>query len=140
MISLREKRTGICRRGVVVVAAACLLSASIFAHPGSGIAVDRLGQIFFLDTGSGTWKIDTQGRLTHLSPLKFHWLALDPSDGFANGRLPTDSGSDWVIAKAGANPTALISSDFPIAIGQDGSLYYPSSFKSVADLAGNALG
>ncbi len=108
-----------------LVAALCLLSISIFAHPGSGIAVDRLGQIFFLDTGSGPWKMDTKGALTHLSPLRFHWLAIDPSDGLG-GRLPTDPTGDWVITKVGSNPTVLISSDFPIAIGQDGSLYYSS--------------
>ncbi|MFN0278340.1 MAG: SMP-30/gluconolactonase/LRE family protein [Pyrinomonadaceae bacterium] len=116
----------ICFRTILGLAVVCFITTSIFAHPGSGIAVDRLGQIFFLDTGSGTWKIDAQGRLTHLSPLRYHWLAIDPSDGFASGRLPTDSTGDWVITKAGSNPTVLISSDFPIAIGPDGNLYYPS--------------
>ena len=104
----------------------CLLSTSVLAHPGSGIAVDRLGQVFFLDTGSGLWKIDMQGRLTQLSGLKNHWLALDASDGFASGRLPTDPNLDWVITRVGAKPTLLISTDFPIAIGEEGNLYYPS--------------
>jgi sugar lactone lactonase YvrE len=36
------------------------------------------------------------------------------------------SGSGWEIARAGGNPTLLLASDFPIAIGQDGNLYYPS--------------
>jgi hypothetical protein len=115
-----------CRRIVLTLAAACLLSTPVLAHTGSGIAVDRLSQVYFLDTGSGLWKIDTQGRLTHLSPLKNHWLALDASDGFAGAQLPTDPNLDWVITRVGANPTLLISTDFPIAIGQDGNLYYPS--------------
>lgn len=115
-----------CRRLVLILAAASLLSATVIAHPGSGIAVDRLGQVYFLDTGSGLWKIDTQGRLTKLSGLLNHWLALDANNGFAGGRLPTDPMGDWVITRVGVNPTLLISTDFPIAIGQDGNLYYPS--------------
>ena len=99
----------------------------ILGHPGSGILVDRLGQIFFIDTGSGLWKIDTRGALSHLSPLRNHWLAMDPSDRFVQSRLPTDPGRDWVITAAGSNPTILISTDFPILIGEDGNLYHPSA-------------
>jgi sugar lactone lactonase YvrE len=105
---------------------ACLLLISVEAHPGSGIVVDRLGQVYFLDTGSGLWKIDTRGAVTHLSPLRNHWLAIDAGDRFTQSRLPTDPGRDWVITAAGSNPTLLISTDFPLTIGQDGNLYYPS--------------
>jgi len=111
---------------VLGVAAACLLAGSALAHPGSGILVDRLGQVYFIDTGSGLWKIDTRGGLSHLSPLRNHWLAMDPNDLFQQSRLPTDPGRDWVITAAGSNPTILISTDFPLVIGQDGNLYYPS--------------
>jgi sugar lactone lactonase YvrE len=113
-------------RTLLALVVGCLLSPSVPAHTGSGIAVDRFGQVFFLDTGSGLWKIDTRGGLTHLSGLKNHWLALDSNNGFASGRLPTDPNLDWVITRIGANPTLLISTDFPIAIGRDGNLYYPS--------------
>jgi sugar lactone lactonase YvrE len=114
------------RRIALVVAAACLFSTSILAHPGSGIVVDRLGQVYFLDTGSGLWKIDTQGRPTHLSPLRNHWLAIDANNGFNQARLPTDPGHDWVITAVGSGPTMLISTDFPLVIGQGGDLFYPS--------------
>ena len=116
------------RRILLTLAVCCLLSAPLLAHTGSGIAIDRFGQVYFLDTGSGLWKIDTQGRLTHLSGLKNHWLALDANDGFANTQLPSSAGSglDWVISRVGAGPTLLISTDFPIAIGQQGNLYYPT--------------
>jgi DNA-binding beta-propeller fold protein YncE len=113
-------------RTLLALVVGCLLSPSVLAHTGSGIAVDRFGQVFFLDTGSGLWKIDTQGSLTHLSGLKNHWLALDANNGFASARLPTDPNLDWVITRIGANPTLLISTDFPIAIGEEGNLYYPS--------------
>jgi hypothetical protein len=101
-----------------------LLSAPALAHPGAGIAVDRLGQVYFLDTGSGLWRIDTHGALTHLSETRFHWMALDEKDRFADTKFP--SGAQGEIVKVGANPTVLLSSDYPIAIGEDGNLYYPS--------------
>jgi len=114
-------------RIILGVAAVLVLSESVPAHPGSGIVVDRLGQIYFLDTGSGLWKIDTGGGLSHLSPLRNHWLAIDENNSFTQARLPTDPGRDWVITAAGSNPTLLISTDFSLVIGQDGNLYYPSA-------------
>src|SRR5215813_5225538 len=119
---MRKLRTN-CYRTILAVAV-CLFSASVMAHPGSGIAVDRLGAVYFLDTGSGLWKIDTNGRLTHLSRTLFHWLALDADDRFANTELP--SGALGEILKVGTNPTVLLSSDVPIVVGHDGNLYYPS--------------
>jgi SMP-30/Gluconolactonase/LRE-like region len=101
-----------------------VLPTSIGAHPGSGIAIDRHGQIYFLDTGSGLWRIDTQGRVTHLSGMLSHWLAIDPISRFASSQLPT--GSLGEITKVGTRPTLLLSSDWPITVGQDGNLYYPS--------------
>jgi hypothetical protein len=51
---------------------------------------------------------------------------MDPSDRFIQSRVPTDPRRDWVITAAASNPTMLISTDFPLVIGQDGNLYYPS--------------
>jgi DNA-binding beta-propeller fold protein YncE len=113
-----------CHRIILILAAVCL-STSVTAHPGSGIAVDRLGQVYFLDTGSGLWKIDTRGKLTKLSGLKPHWLAIDANNRFANTPLPT--GALGEISRVGDSPTfLLLSTDWPIAIGQDGNLYYQS--------------
>ena len=123
MHSLRRRSWQI----VLSVAAACLLATTALGHPGSGILVDRLGQVYFIDTGSGLWKIDTRGALSHLSPLRNHWLAMDPNDRFIQSRVPTDPGRDWVITAAGSNPTMLISTDFPLLVGQDGNLYHPSA-------------
>jgi len=98
------------------------LFSSTAAHPGSGIAVDRHGQIYFLDTGSGLWRIDTQGGLTHLSGVLSHWMAIDEKSRFGSTRLPT--GSLGEISKVGTSPTVLLSSDWPIAAAH-GNLYYP---------------
>ena len=115
----------------VLTFAAAILAAPLLAHPGSGIAVDRLGQVYFLDTGSGLWKIDAHGAVTRIAPQRFHWLALDARDRFGSAPLP--SGSGWEIVRAGSSPTILLASDFPMVIGRDGSLYYapPSSANSV---------
>jgi hypothetical protein len=121
--SIMQSVRRICRQTVLALAAACLLSTPVLAHPGSGIAVDRLGQIYFLDTGSGLWKIDAHGKLVQISRTMFHWLAIDPNDGFTNTALPSGTSGD--ITKVGSNPTLLLASDFPIAIGQNGNLYYP---------------
>jgi SMP-30/gluconolaconase/LRE-like protein len=101
-----------------------LLPAALMAHPGSGIVVDRLGQVYFIDTGAGVWKIDTRGVLVKVTAPRFHWLTLDANDRFARARLP--SGPTGDITRVGSTPTLLVASDYPLAIGPDGNLYYPS--------------
>jgi sugar lactone lactonase YvrE len=51
-------------------------------------------------------------------------MALDARNGFAGTRLPSGPLGD--ISTVSSNPTLLLSSDYPIAIGQDGYLYYPT--------------
>jgi sugar lactone lactonase YvrE len=94
---------------------------SALAHPGSAIVVDRLGQVWFLDTGDGLWKIDRSGRLIRMGGDRFHWMTIDPDNLFARTTLPSRD-----IGRVGTNPTLLIASDFPIAFGVDGNLYFPS--------------
>jgi hypothetical protein len=123
------------RRASSIVRAAlifALLPTTLFAHPGSGIAVDRFGQVYFLDTGSGLWKIDTRGVLSKVATPRFHWMTLDARNRFASAPLPSGSSGD--ITRAGSTPTVLLASDYPIAIGNDGNLYYPSRRNGGADL------
>lgn len=123
MPHVRSART----RGAWLVCAALsfgLLPTTLVAHPGSGIVVDRLGNVYFVDTGSGLWKIDTRGVLVKITAPRFHWLTLDAQDRFARARLP--SGSTGDITRVGSEPTLLLASDHPLAIGSDGNLYYPS--------------
>jgi streptogramin lyase len=116
------------RRGPVISLTTLVLvvvfSVSILAHPGSGIVVDRRGEIYFLDTGSGVWKIDLKGKLTHLPGPRFHWMTLDADDCFNTAHLPTGASGD--ITRVGTSPTLLVASDYPVAIGANGNLYYPS--------------
>ena len=101
-----------------------VFATSIIAHPGSGIVVDRRGEIYFVDTGSGVWKIDLHGTLTHVPGPRFHWLTIDSDDRFSTARLPTGARGD--ITRVSTSPTLLVASDFPIAIGANGNLFYPS--------------
>lgn len=119
-------RTSTCRRWipVLVFAVACLLPTPAPAHPGSGIVVDSLGQIYFVDMVSGVWKLDAHGALTRIPGPAFHWMTLDAGGTF--GAFPLPSGPGWEIARIGVNPRLLLASDFPIAMGRDGNLYYPS--------------
>jgi hypothetical protein len=103
---------------------AVLSAVPALAHPGSAIVVDGQGQVWFLDTGDGLWKIDTHGELTRLGGDRFHWMALDQDDRFARAALPRD------VKRADEEPSILIASDFPIAMGSDGILYYPSAASS----------
>lgn len=100
----------------------CVLAVGAVAHPGSGIAVDRRGQIYFVDTGQGVWKIDTEGRLTPHEGPAFHWMAIDVDDRFARARFPSFPSAE--VKHVGGNPTLILSSDFPLVVGSDGALYY----------------
>jgi hypothetical protein len=112
------------RFSILSLALACLLPTPAIAHPGSGIVVDRLGQVYFVDMVSGIWKLNAKGGLTHLPGQAFHWMTLDAEGRFAAGQLPSGTGGDFT--RIGSNPTLLLASDFPIAIAPDGNLYFPS--------------
>jgi hypothetical protein len=100
--------------------------AAASAHPGSGIGVDAQGQIYFVDTGQGVWKLDSNRKLTLIHTLPFHWIALDKNRDFARSQAlgDFDKGSFELITPAGAVPALILSSDYPVAVGQDGELYY----------------
>ena len=100
-----------------------VLGVSTFAHPGSGIVVDKQHQVFFTDTGQGVWKIDNQGKLTYLPASLFHWMAIDETGYFAESQK---NFGEWFerVTPQGSKPVLIISSDFPLTINRNGSLYY----------------
>ncbi len=117
--------TGRCRGiAFVLFVSAGLAPSTATAHPGSGIVVDRLGQVYFVDMVAGVWKIDTHGALTRIPGNGFHWMSLDANARFAAATLPSGNAGD--IVRLATMPTLLLSSDYPIAMGGDGNLYYPS--------------
>src|SRR5438046_1917816 len=69
----------------VVVVACFALASPVAAHPGSGIVVDKDGQVYFQDSAARTiWKIDAQGKLTRFTDKwGGHWMALDADGSFS---------------------------------------------------------
>ena len=112
---------------------------SASAHPGSGIVVDKEGNVYFTDTGQGVWKIDTKGTLTYLPSSRFHWMAIDEMGKFAGAQ---GSFGNWFerVTEQNRAPVIVTCSDFPITIGKDGDLYYadtrPGSPRIMRRIAG----
>jgi DNA-binding beta-propeller fold protein YncE len=87
------------------------------AHPGAAIVVDAKGQVYFVDTGQGVWMVNAAGKLIDLGGPAFHLMTLDSDSRFAGLRV---QGSVEFVAKAiPSGGTLVLSSDFPIALGQD---------------------
>ncbi len=105
--------------------ATVLAASAASAHPGSGIVVDRQGQVYFVDTGLGVWKVDLQGHLVRHQGPAYHWMTIDHQGRFAERRMPRDVGGELPVV--GKDPTLILSSDFPVAIGSDGAFYYPQA-------------
>jgi Beta-propeller repeat len=93
------------------------------AHPGSGIVVDKEGNVFFTDTGMGVWKIDTQGKLTYIPASRFHWMAIDEVGYFAGSQK---NFGEWFerVTQQNSKPVLMMCSDFPLTFNRDGNLYY----------------
>ena len=104
------------------------------AHPGSGIVVDKYGQVYFTDTGKGVWKVDNQGKLTFIPASRFHWMTIDVIGQFAES--PKNFGQYFErVTPQSSKPALIMCSDFPLVVGKDGNIYYadtrPSSTKII---------
>jgi streptogramin lyase len=102
------------------------LAIKSFAHPGSGIVVDQLGNVFFTDTGKGVWRIDRQGKLTYMPASKFHWMAMDTAGYFAASEKSFGEYFERVTGQ-NSKPTLVMCSDFPIVVNKDGNIYYANT-------------
>ena len=90
------------------------------AHPGSGIAVDREGQVYFTQTnGKGTWKIGLTGELILISAVRDHWLDIDLDGHFSRSNLK----GFQRITPDEAKPTLLFNGNLPFTVNRDGNIY-----------------
>ena len=117
-------RTAAC----VLLVLLAILASTASAHPGSGIVIDKEGQIFFTDTGHGVWKVDAKGELTDLRTSRFHWMDMDNAGRFADFER---SFGEWFerATPKGPKPCLVQCSDFPLTFGRDGHLYYADTRK-----------
>lgn len=113
------------RIAVLLGGCLALVVGVCIAHPGSGIQVSADGRIFFVDTGGGVFVVERDGRLARHAGPAFHWFALDEASALAKTRWPAIPGSE--ITSVGMRPTVVLSSDFAVAVGRDGALYYPQA-------------
>jgi DNA-binding beta-propeller fold protein YncE len=106
-----------------------LFGTGASAHPGSGIVVDRDGNVFFTDTGQGVWKIDNHGKLTFLPAQLFHWMAIDEAGFFAGSQK---NFGEWFerVTPQNTKPVLMMCSDFPLTFNRDGNLYYADTRNS----------
>ena len=110
-----------------------LVGTTTSAHPGSGIVVDRNGQVYFTDTGKGVWKIDAQGKLTYIPASRFHWMTIDLSGYFAESQKNFGEYFERVTPQS-SKPTLIMCSDFPLVVNKDGNMYYADTKHSSAKI------
>ena len=112
------------------VALLTLFAGRVWAHPSSGIVVDEKGNVFVADINTGLWKIDPQGKLTHIHKEAGHWLALDEEGSFARVDFTkSDHWPRWFKRRTpdGARPSLITDGGSPLVVPRDGSLYYVGS-------------
>ncbi|HVS30792.1 MAG TPA: hypothetical protein VMS98_04990 [Thermoanaerobaculia bacterium] len=110
------------RKALFAFGVSLFFALTASGHPGSGIVVDRNGTVYFVDTGSGIYRVDRGGKVTPVAGPAFHWMALDGEGRFAKTRWPSIPNAEF--RRAAGNPALVMSSDFPVAIGHDGALHF----------------
>jgi hypothetical protein len=105
---------------VLVLFLSALFAIGLFAHPGSAIAVNTDGRVFFVDTGGGVFSIERNGNVVRHEGPAFHWFALDTTGRFRQTPWPAIPGGE--LTAVGTIPTIVLSSDVPVAV--DGSAFY----------------
>jgi sugar lactone lactonase YvrE len=106
-----------------------LSAGRVSAHPSSGIVVDEKGNVFVADINTGLWKIDAEGKLTHIHKEAGHWLALDVEGSFARVDFTkSDHWPRWFKRRTpvGEKPALITDGGSPLLVHRDGNLYYVS--------------
>lgn len=131
-------RTSFAMRAFINLTLTLLFGTIVTAHPGSGIVVDKDGQVYFTDTGKGVWKIDKQGKLTYVPASRFHWMAIDELGKFSESQKDFGGYFERVTTKS-AKPALIMCSDFPLTVNLDGNIYFADTRKSSAKIIRRTL-
>jgi hypothetical protein len=108
------------KRIIPIILFQSLLFTNATAHPGSGIVVDKYGNVYFIY--KGIVKISGNGSISfiHKAP-DGHWLCLNESGSFSKSN-PTYFER---INADGANPAFIFAGGgSPILVNKDGNLFY----------------
>ena len=116
-----------------------LFTTNASAHPGSGIVLDKEGNIYFTDTGKGIWKIDKQGKLTYIPASKFHWMAIDEVGYFSESQKSFGEYFERVTPE-NTKPALIMCSDFPLVVNKDGNIYYAHTRQGSAKITRRTTG
>lgn len=119
----RLMRTFRSARTLMILILFLFFATNVTAHPGSGIVVDKNGQVYFTDTGLGVWKIDNEGKLTYIPASRFHWMAIDENGFFAESQKSFGEYFERVTPQS-SKPSLIMCSDFPLVVNKDGNIYY----------------
>ena len=113
---------------ILTISAVCVLFVTLsLAHPGSGIVVNKKGEIFFADLSRGLLKIDAHGKVTTIGQEGGHWLALDETGGFS--RVNFEKSKHWPRwfkrrTLVNVRPALITDGGSPLVVGLDGNIYY----------------
>lgn len=107
---------------LLIVGTSIVAAGRVDAHPGSGIAVDSAGNVFFQDSAARTiWQLDVHGKVTsYYDKIGGHWMALDEAGRFTRSSL---SLVESITPKLGAAALIVADGGAPIAIHEN-NLYY----------------
>jgi hypothetical protein len=108
---------------VMILLQAGLFNFAGLAHPGTGIIVDKYGNVYFIYTGVGVAKIAPGGKLTYIykEATGGHWMCLDERGIFSQ----TQPKYFKRITPAGIKPAIIYAGGgSPIIVNGDGNFYY----------------
>jgi hypothetical protein len=107
---------------VMVLLQTGLIIHTASAHPGSGIVVDKFGNVYFIYSGVGVVKISPKGNLTYIHKAKDgHWICLDERGVFSRAQPKYFER----ITPNGTKPTLIYAGGgSPIVVNSDGNFYY----------------
>ena len=106
----------------LILISVLLQLGTAFPHPGTGIVIDKSGNLYFIHTGVGIAKYSAGGVLTYIhKSVDGHWMCLDEAGLFSTiqpvhfRRITKDGEKPSIIFAGGGSP---------IVMGPDGNFYY----------------